>query len=68
MSDLQKRALELLRKRSRSLTELAAAMNINRLVAASILRALERKGLAAYAPPLGNVDQWSRGNWYAKES
>jgi hypothetical protein len=68
VSELQERALDLLRKRSRSLTELACAMRINRLATSSVLRALERKGLVMYGPPLGNVDQWSRGDWYATQT
>lgn len=63
----QASALSFLQAGSRSLTELASAMRLNRLAVSSILRALERRGLAAYAPPLGDVDQWSRGNWYATE-
>lgn len=67
MSAAQSLALTLLRIRSRSLTELANSMRTNRLVASSVLRALERRGLVAYAPPLGEVDQWSRGNWHTTE-
>ena len=64
---VQEQALILLRERGRSLTELSCAMGLNRLATSSVLRALERKGLAQYAPPTGDIDQWSRGNWYAKE-
>lgn len=68
LTESQSAALRLLRKQHRSLTELADAMRVNRLVMSSVLRALERRGLAMYAPPLGNVDQWSRGDWYAIEN